>query len=212
MTGKREQKKQQTRGAILDAAISLFTAKGYGDTTIADLARAAGVGKGTIYSYFQGKSSIFLTFLEEQLEVFSAAIKETDSHSMPLLEQLVAVYREEFRFILRYPEFGRILMRETFFPRDLDPSLLLRLDQRYIDLLIPMLQKAQKRGELRHDLELTLVLGHIYSLYTIVVSAWFRGRLSTEEESLMALSDLFAQALTGLAPHARNSTPTLSTI
>ena len=204
MSGKREHNKQQTRKAILEAALSLFTAKGYGETTIADLARTAGVGKGTIYSYFQGKSSIFLTFFEEQLEVFQAAITGTDHGSMPLLERLVAVYREEFRFIIRYPEFGRILMRETFFPRDLDPSLLQRLDQRYIDLLVPMLHKAQERGELRRDLELTLVLGHIYSLYAIVVSAWFRGRLSTEEDTIMALSALFEQALSGLAPPDRN--------
>ena len=200
MSGKREQHKRQTRKAILDAAISLFTAKGYSETTIADLARAAGVGKGTIYTYFQGKSSIFLTFFEEQLEMFNAAIIKTDHGAMPLLERLVTVYREEFRFIIRYPEFGRILMRESFFPRDLAPALLMRLDQRYIDLLIPMLQKAQERGELRRDLELTFVLGHIYSLYAIIVSAWFRGRLHSEEDSIMALRTLFAQALSGLAP------------
>lgn len=204
MPGKREQNKQRTRKAILEAAVSLFTTKGYGKTTIADLASSAGVGKGTVYSYFQGKSSIFLTFFEEQLEVFSAAISKTDSSSMPLLDRLIAVYQEEFRFIIRYPEFGRILMRETFFPRDLDPALLRRLDQRYIDLLVPMLQKAQERGELRRDLELTLVLGHLYGLYVVVVSAWFRGRLSTEEDSAMVLTALFEQALAGLAPTESN--------
>lgn len=45
------------------------------------------------------------------------------------------------------------------------------------------------------------MLGHIYSLYAFVLSAWFRGRLSTENESLMAL---FEQALSGLAPPDRN--------
>ncbi len=209
MSGKREQNKERTRKAILEAAVALFTTKGYSETSIADLARAAGVGKGTIYSYFQGKSSIFLTFFEEQLEVFNAAIIKTDNGSIPLLERLVTVYREEFRVIIRYPEFGRILMRETFFPRDLDPSLLMRLDQRYIDLLIPMLQKAQEGGELRRDLELTFVLGHIYSLYAIVVSAWYRGRLLTEEDSMSALKTLFKQALSGLAPHDRTQNTSL---
>jgi AcrR family transcriptional regulator len=205
MPEKREQKKQRTKQAILDAAVFLFTTKGYGKTTIADLARAAGVGKGTIYSYFQGKSSIFLAFFEEQLEAFGAAISGTDSGSMLLLDRLVAVYQEEFRFIVRYPEFGRILMRETFFPRDLDPALLRRLDQHYIDLLVPMLKKAQERGELRRDLELTLVLGHLYGLYVMVVSAWFTDRLHTEEDTIMALTALFEQALSGLAPPDRKS-------
>nr|WP_321465714.1 TetR/AcrR family transcriptional regulator [uncultured Desulfobulbus sp.] len=200
MSGKREQNKERTRKTILEAAVALFTTKGYGETSMADLACAAGVGKGTIYSYFQGKSSIFLTVIEEQLELIATTIAATDQGTLSLLERLVAVYRAEFRFIIRHPEFGRILMRETVFPRDLDPPLIRRLDQRYIDLLIPLLHRAQEGGELRRDLELTMVLGHIYGLYTMIVSAWFRGRFSNEEESIEALSALFQQALSGLAP------------
>ncbi|WP_448875192.1 hypothetical protein [Desulfobulbus propionicus] len=47
------------------------------------------------------------------------------------------------------------------------------------------------------------MLGHIYSLYAFVIPAWFRGRLSTENESLMAL---FEQALTAtlLPRHERS--------
>ena len=62
MAGLREQKKERTKGAILDAALKLFTRKGYENTSIEELAAEAGVGKGTIYSYFKTKSEIFLAF------------------------------------------------------------------------------------------------------------------------------------------------------
>jgi transposase len=75
-----------------------------------------------------------------------------------------------------------------------------RLDERYIALLIPLFKQAQARGELRRDLELTLVLGHLYGLYNMVVSAWFTGRLHTEEDVIMALHSLFEQALQGIGP------------
>ncbi len=200
MSGKREQKKRRTKMAILEAAVQLFSEKGYERTSITDLAEAAGIGKGTVYSYFRKKSDIFLAFCEEQLETISTTILETDTAGMSLLDRLVVLYREDFRFIFHHPEFGRILMRETFFPKDLDVEVSRRLDDRYIDLLVPLLQKAQARNELRRDLELTLVLGHFYGLYCMAVSAWFTGRLHTEEDVVMAFTSLFEQALQGLAP------------
>ena len=205
--GKREQNKQQTRLAILQAAMHLFATRGYERTSITDLATAAGIGKGTIYSYFRTKSEIFLAFCEEQLEVIRATVTATETGSMSLLDRLLAIYGEEFRFIHRHPEFGRLLMRETIFPIDRDPAQSRRLDERYITLLVPLLRHAQARGELRRDLELTLVLGHLYGLYTMVVSAWFTRRLLTEEDVSLALEALFEQALQGLAPPGSTHRP-----
>ncbi len=46
------------RGAITDAARTLFTTKGYETTTMAEVARHAGVGVGTVYLYFKNKSDL----------------------------------------------------------------------------------------------------------------------------------------------------------
>ena len=64
MSGVREQKKQQTRKAIIDAAVKLFTEKGFEQTSMDELGRAAGVGKSTIYGYFKAKEEIFLAHCE----------------------------------------------------------------------------------------------------------------------------------------------------
>jgi AcrR family transcriptional regulator len=47
------------RRAILDAARDLFTGKGYEETTIADIARAAHIAVGTVYLYFRNKHDIY---------------------------------------------------------------------------------------------------------------------------------------------------------
>ena len=208
MTGKRAQHKQRTRQAILDAALRLFSQQGFDRTGISDLARAAGIGKATVYSYFRTKGEIFLAFCEAQLETVKTAIVETDLPTMPLLDRLLAVYGRELDFLLAYPEIGRMLMRETYFPGDpdFDPPAR-RLADRYITLLTPLLLQAQERGQLRRDLELTMVLGHFYGLYCIVVSAWFTGRLLTRDDLVMALEALFEQALHGLAPRADTNNP-----
>jgi len=52
------------RARILDAAATVFAAKGFHPTTIRDVARAAGVADGTIYNYFENKTALLLGILD----------------------------------------------------------------------------------------------------------------------------------------------------
>jgi AcrR family transcriptional regulator len=200
MAGIREKKKKMTKAAILDAAMVLFSKKGYGNTSIDELSRAAGIGKGTIYTYFRTKNEIFLAFCEQQLEFVYKELAVKTNHQAPLIQQLLTLFMGEFQFIKRYREFGRILMRETVFPKELTVDRSGELHNKYIDLLVPMFKSAQERGELRTDLELILVTGHFYALYIMTVSGWYMGRLLSEDDVRMVLELLFEQALKGLRP------------
>ena len=200
MPGAREKKKQKTKAAILKAALRLFSKKGYDNTSISELAAAAGIGKGTIYTYFTGKSDILLSFCEEQLEYVDRELAAKTDSDAPLLHQLLALFMGEFRFISRNREFGRIMLRETVFPKELTVERSIELDNKYIDILIPMFKRAQDRGELRTDIELILVAGHFYGLYIMTVSGWYMQRLLTEEDVYMGMEALFLQALQGLGP------------
>jgi AcrR family transcriptional regulator len=61
------------RDAILDAARELFAKKGYEETTIAEIARAAGVAVGTVYLYFRNKHEV-LTGVALDLETSIAEV------------------------------------------------------------------------------------------------------------------------------------------
>jgi AcrR family transcriptional regulator len=52
---------------ILDAAIAVFAEKGFAAARMDDIARRAGVTKGTIYLYFQGKEDVFKTLVRESI-------------------------------------------------------------------------------------------------------------------------------------------------
>ena len=58
-------KGEQTRGAILDAAIVRFGRDGYRSTSVADIARDAGVGGTVTYAYFPNKEALFVAALDE---------------------------------------------------------------------------------------------------------------------------------------------------
>ena len=101
MEGKREKKKRKTKKAILDAAISLFGEKGYEQTSMAALARTAGIGKSTIYTYFGAKREILIAFCEEELEYVYKEINEQANPDASLVEQLLTIFMAEFRFVTR---------------------------------------------------------------------------------------------------------------
>src|SRR3954453_23830334 len=60
-----QSKGEQTRAAILDAAIVRFGRDGYRPTSVADIARDAGVGGTVAYAYFPNKEALFLAALDE---------------------------------------------------------------------------------------------------------------------------------------------------
>jgi AcrR family transcriptional regulator len=57
-SSRRKEQARQTRRAVLRAAHDLFVGQGYGRTTIADIARAAGVSPETIYATFKNKATL----------------------------------------------------------------------------------------------------------------------------------------------------------
>ena len=70
-----------TEGRILAAAVSVFGARGFHETTVSHIAREAGVATGTIYNYFRQKEDllveVFRRYIKRYLRRQSAALKST---------------------------------------------------------------------------------------------------------------------------------------
>ena len=65
---RREERKEQIteyrQKQILDAALAVFSRKGYGEATIPDIAREAGVAVGTIYNYYESKRDLLVSLVD----------------------------------------------------------------------------------------------------------------------------------------------------
>ncbi len=55
-------------GMILEAALKIFSQKGYQAATMEEVARAAGITKGTVYLYFPSKLELFIATIRAQLQ------------------------------------------------------------------------------------------------------------------------------------------------
>ena len=199
MSGVREQKKQQTRKAIVDAAIKLFTEKGFEQTSMDELARAAGVGKGTIYGYFKAKEEIFLAYCEAEIDFAFAALDRKLDEEAPLAEQLVAQMMGQITFVTKNREFGRIFAREMAFPGENTRLASRDVEMRYMIKLEEVLGRAQERGELSRESDKILLIGHLHALYMMVLSSFYRGDVTSLANAEIFAYSLVLQALHGPA-------------
>jgi AcrR family transcriptional regulator len=90
--GLRERKKQQTRGAIADAAAQLFATRGFDAVTVADVAREAEVSVGTVFNYFPAKEDLFYGRMQD----FGAALVDAVRERSPGESVLTAFRRFVF--------------------------------------------------------------------------------------------------------------------
>ena len=59
MMRRTKEEAEQTRQDLLDAALTVFSQKGYTATRLEDVARAAGVTRGAIYHHFGSKAELY---------------------------------------------------------------------------------------------------------------------------------------------------------
>ncbi len=71
-----QEKKKMKRTKILKSARDLFVEKGYDEVRIIDIAKGAGVGKGTIYEYFNGKDEIVEELLNQSFKIYKEKCDE----------------------------------------------------------------------------------------------------------------------------------------
>ncbi|MGJ4753135.1 TetR/AcrR family transcriptional regulator [Leptospira kmetyi] len=114
---KKEEKIQARREEILDAALDIFSAKGYHATGIADIAGKLDIGHGTCYRYFKNK----LDILHALLDQVQSGLAEVISRQSPDKSNSLEEYRSQigdigiglFELFGRDTRIGQVFFFET---------------------------------------------------------------------------------------------------
>jgi AcrR family transcriptional regulator len=94
-TARWTRRKQARPGEILDAALKVFAEKGFAAARMEDIAREAGVTKGTIYLYFESKEAVFKALVREAvgtaLTAVSADVAAFEGSARTLLTMVITM-------------------------------------------------------------------------------------------------------------------------
>lgn len=91
-------KKEEVRSAILAASFTLFRDQGYNDTSLPQIARAAGISTANVYVYFSSKLEILFTlytpWLQQRLDHLDQSLARTRSRQKRLEKLLLTLWRD----------------------------------------------------------------------------------------------------------------------
>jgi AcrR family transcriptional regulator len=78
-----QQRSEETRAKIMEAAIKLFSVRGYNKASVDDICEEAGISKGAFYHHFKSKQALFLALLDGWLQFVDTAIEATQDKTVP---------------------------------------------------------------------------------------------------------------------------------
>ena len=151
--GARAQRAAARRDAILAAALDEFAAQGFAAARLDDVAKRAGVAKGTIYLYFADKETLFQELIRAQLSPVVGGVIHASHADIPLrqfAEQLIEVFVREV-FGTRRKDVIRLVITEgPRFPK-LAEFYYREVIARVLEAVRALLRRAVERGELKDD-------------------------------------------------------------
>jgi TetR/AcrR family transcriptional regulator len=110
-TGSRHQP-EQTRAAILDAAMREFALEGVAGARTEEIARAAGVNKALLYYYFKDKEALFGAVMDQVFSALTASIDAALESGLPPRQRFLAYLEAHFDFVASSPMRPKLFHRE----------------------------------------------------------------------------------------------------
>ena len=150
---------------ILAAARKVFSVNGFRDTTVDEVAAAAGLSKATVYTYFPSKQDIYLAALSEGVREMVEQIELAMQMAPGGIRCKIQAYLQtRLEFLHENREFFAVYHAE--FGNLIHPAWLNQefrcLYRRQFDRLKDLLEEAVERGELAADISVETLAAAIY--------------------------------------------------
>lgn len=155
------------RRQILAAAASVFADRGFHQARIADIAAAAGVGKGTIYEYFASKKELFQRLLVHIFNTYLEHLHRICREEVDLESFLRRLIGESLEHFQAHREITRILLSEHPPVDAATQRIFIRMGQEKLQRLRERLEAAREDKEMRPvraDLAAIMITGFITAL------------------------------------------------
>jgi TetR/AcrR family transcriptional regulator, cholesterol catabolism regulator len=188
-----EENQNIRRHEVFNASVSLFLEKGFQATSMEEIARAAGMGKSTLYDYFKTKDEILISFFEDEIIDLIDRVKQIASQDLPATARLHQVLRVHLDYLLANKEF---YLKMTYEVQRLALDSQKRIQARrhaYQDLICGLIDEAVREGAFR-PVNSLLATRTILSLLTPAV--YTSRPTGTPEQMMDEALDIFYHGVT----------------
>jgi AcrR family transcriptional regulator len=175
-----EQMREATRRRILRVAASEFARLGFDQTNINVLAEQAGIGKGTIYLYFENKRELFLAMLRFIAQEHLAAIRGALAPDGTLQQRLERLFRAFAHLAEEESDSFNVSMSALYGVNRAFQAEATKLLRDYVAVIALMLEQSQARGEIRCTTIETAALMVLSLTESYVLSAKVLGQSEAE--------------------------------
>lgn len=136
---------------IVDAANRSFTMFGYKTTTMELVAKLAGVGKGTIYTFFATKEELFGAIIESLKQELKNVAERTIDHDLPFFDNLANVLNEILVYRDQHALFVKLSQEVKEIGTQVAKEGLYSLEQAIVDYIEKEVRAAADKGEIRAE-------------------------------------------------------------
>ncbi|MET4539150.1 MULTISPECIES: ScbR family autoregulator-binding transcription factor [Micrococcaceae] len=201
-----QQRAQDTRLAVIEGAARVFAEIGYGNASLADITKRAGVTKGALYFHFTSKRELALAVIDEQHALVQSAGSEIAASNNTALQKIIGLCRMFGQQLLDEPivQGGiRLTFEASAFQADVSGPY-----QDWINTVHQLLAQARTEGDVRADLDAAAFARYLVASFTGVQMV---SEVLTAREDVMArieqMWEFMLPALTSGASHQTQSPP-----
>jgi AcrR family transcriptional regulator len=182
-----------TRERIMDAALDVFSRKGYHETRMDEIVEEASTSKGSIYFHFPNKEKLFLALVDQFADLLERRVKDAigDTQGMARVRAALVTVLETFG---KYRRPAKILLVQAVGLGNAFEKKRLEVNDRFADLIRTYLEEAVALGDIAPvDAE---VVAHAWmgAIYSVVIQWVYTGE-PTQERILNALLPLLLRSV-----------------
>lgn len=158
---RRMKEKEIRRNDIIEAAETVFFAKGYQNTTMDDIAKTAEFSKRTLYVYFNSKEQLYFEIMIRGYRMMQGMLQQEmlGTPSATAIDSLMQMGDVFYRFSKVHPEYFSAILEYETAEIDFDTGITdisreecYELGEKMIEYLIGLIRKGIEEGEIRKNL------------------------------------------------------------
>ncbi len=172
---------KSTRERILDAAMNIFSAKGFHDTKLDEIVAEASTSKGSIYFYFPNKEKLFIALVDQFADLIERHVEEAIAQEEEGMGRVRVALEAVLDTFSKYRRPAKLLLVQAVGLGSVFEKKRIEVNDRFAMLIKTYLDEAIATGDI--DPVNTHIVSHAWmgAIYNVVIQWVYTGEPAKEE-------------------------------